>query len=298
MLDLDRFKSVSNSLGHASGDIILRLVADRLQAIVSDDDIVARLGVTEFAILQLSADAQGSAESLAARIIQSFEAKAFMLHGQSIHLGISVGVAMAPADGDDPAELMRNADLALSAAKADGAGRFRRYDVALDESSQQHRTMEADLRRALTHGDLELHYQPLVDAKSGRITSAEALLRWRHPRLGMVPPSEFIPLAEETGLILPLGDWVLRTACVEAANWPSDISVAVNLSPAQFHEPSIINLVAAALESSQLQPERLELEITEGILLHDEKRTLEHSPCSAKWACAFQWTILGPATRH
>ena len=275
MLDLDRFKPVNDTLGHASGDMVLRLVADRLRSILRDDDIVARLGGDEFAILQLSADGPKAAEALASRIIEAFESKPFMLDGQSIHLGTSIGIAMAPTDGDDPAELLHSADLALYTAKADGKGTWRRYDVAMDEKTRERRALEAGLRHALAHDQLELHYQPLVDAKTGRITSAEALVRWCHPERGMIPPAEFVALAEETGLILQLGEWVLRTACAEAAVWPGNLSVAVNLSPAQFRERSLVDLIAQILAASGLPPDRLELEITEGVLLNDERRTLE-----------------------
>jgi predicted signal transduction protein with EAL and GGDEF domain len=198
-----------------------------------------------------------------------------MLDGQSIHLSASVGIAMAPGDGDDPAVLMHNADLALYAAKADGRGTFRRYDVSLDEKTRERRMIEAGLRLALAEGQLELYYQPLVNATTGRITSAEALVRWNHPHRGLVPPIDFIGIAEETGLIVPLGEWVIRTACAEAATWPDEISIAINLSPAQFRERSLVGFIVAALDSAALSPTRLELEITEGVLLSDENGTLE-----------------------
>ena len=218
---------------------------------------------------------EAAAGALAARVIEALEERPFLLDGQSVHLGGSIGIALAPEDGTDPAELLRNADLALYAAKADGKGTFRRYDVSLDERTKQRRVLEAGLRNALANGQLELEYQPLVAASTGRIISAEALVRWRHPERGLIPPTEFIGLAEETGLVQPLGNWVLRTACAEAATWPEGISIAVNLSPAQFRERSLVALVASALDAAGLSPHRLELEITEGILLTDEKRTIE-----------------------
>ncbi|MEG3166163.1 EAL domain-containing protein [Sphingomonas sp. PB2P19] len=275
MLGLDRFKVVNDTLGHAAGDIVLGMVADRLRSTLRSDDVFARLGGDEFAVLQLATDEPDAAEALAERVVKVIEARDFMLDGQSIHLGASVGIAMAPDDGDDPAELMRNADLALYAAKADGRGRFRRYDVSLDEKMRERRTLEAGLRLALAKGQMELHYQPLVDAITGRITSAEALVRWNHPDRGLVPPADFIGVAEETGLIVSLGEWVVRTACAEAATWPEDISVAINLSPAQFGERSLVTSIVAALHSANLAPSRLELEITEGVLLSDECGTLE-----------------------
>jgi diguanylate cyclase (GGDEF)-like protein len=275
MLDLDRFKLVNDTMGHAAGDMVLGMVADRLTATLRDDDMVARLGGDEFAILQLATGGTDAAYALATRIIETIEARPFLLDGQSIHIGTSVGIALAPDDGDDPAVLMRNADLALYAAKADGKGVFRRYDVSLNDQAKDRRALEEDLRRALSEEQFEVHYQPLVDARTGRITSAEALVRWHHPSRGMVSPGEFIGVAEETGLILPLGDWVLRTACKEAMTWPQDMCVAVNLSPAQFRERSLVDNVAAALSYARLEPERLELEITEGMLLTDEKGTID-----------------------
>ena len=275
MLDLDRFKLVNDTLGHAAGDMVLGMVADRLTATLREDDMVARLGGDEFAILQLATGGSEAAYALAARIIDAIGARPFLLDGQSIHIGTSIGIALAPADGEDPAVLMRNADLALYAAKSDGKGVFRRYDVSLNDQAKDRRALEEDLRRALLEEQFEVHYQPLVDARTGRITSAEALVRWNHPTRGMVSPGDFIGVAEETGLILPLGDWVLRTACKEAVTWPHDMCVAVNLSPAQFRERSLVDNVAAALASAGLAPERLELEITEGMLLTDEKGTID-----------------------
>ena len=275
MLDLDRFKAVNDTLGHAAGDIVLRMVADRLRSTLRTDDVLARLGGDEFAVLQIAAEEADAAAALAARIVRVIAASPFLLDGQPIHLGASIGIAMVPDDGDDPAELMRNADLALYAAKADGRGTFRRYDVSLDEKMRERRAIEAGLRLALAQGQMELHYQPLVDAMSGRITSVEALVRWNHPTRGLVPPLDFIGIAEETGLIVPLGEWVLNTACLEAATWPEEMRVAVNLSPAQFRERSLVPLVVAALHSANLEPGRLELEITEGVLLSDEGGTLE-----------------------
>jgi len=275
MIDLDRFKPVNDTLGHAAGDIILCKVADRLQSTLRDGDVVARLGGDEFAVLAPGQGGLAAAETLAARIVNVIGGEPFLYAGQSIHLGASVGLAWSQEDGDDPAELLRNADLALYAAKADGRATFRQYDSALDEQMHERRVLEVGLRHALSEGHLELQYQPLVDAQSGRVTSAEALVRWRNAEGGLIPPGEFIPLAEDTGLILPLGEWVLRTACAEAASWPKSIGVAVNLSPAQFREPSLAAVVSSALKAANLSPERLELEITEGVLLMDEKRTLE-----------------------
>ena len=274
MVDLDRFKFVNDTLGHAAGDLVLCKVADRMSSIVRKDDLVARLGGDEFAVLQLHMHDGETAEVLASRIVASIGDQPFMLDGQPVHIGASVGVACAPDDGDDAAELLRVADLALYAAKAEGKARFRRYDPALDEQTRERRAIEAGLRQALVEGQLELHYQPLVDAQLGRITSAEALVRWRHPERGLISPGEFIELAEETALIVPLGEWVLRTACEEAAKWPDGISVAVNLSPVQFRAGNLAGMVAKILQETGLDPHRLELEITEGVLMADEKDTL------------------------
>ncbi|MBY9062522.1 EAL domain-containing protein [Sphingomonas yunnanensis] len=279
MIDLDRFKPINDSMGHAAGDTILRMVAERLQSTLRDGDVLARLGGDEFAILQVSADHLDSVAVLAHRLVQTIGERPFTYLGQALHLAASVGFAWAPHDGDDPAELLRNADLALYAAKADGRATSRRYDPRLDEQTQERRRLEIGLRHAIDGGELELHYQPLMNAKSGEITGAEALVRWNHPGRGLIPPIDFIGLAEETGLILPLGDWVLRTACAQAATWPVHITVAVNLSPAQFRDPTLSSVVLSALSSSGLAPNRLELEITEGVLLNDEARTLATLAC-------------------
>ncbi|WP_267387196.1 EAL domain-containing protein [Sphingomonas sp. GC_Shp_3] len=275
MLDLDRFKIVNDTLGHAAGDLVLAMVADRLKSTVRDDDVIARLGGDEFAILQMSPGQVASVTALATRVVDVIAARPFMLEGQSIYLGASVGMAIAPTDGDDPTALMRNADLALYAAKASGRGAFRRYDVSLDEQMRERRAIETGLRLALAEGQLELHYQPLLDAKTRGITSAEALVRWNHPERGRVSPIDFIGIAEETGLIVPLGEWVVRTACAEAATWPKYMSVAINLSPAHFRDRSLVPSIVQTLQATELAPERLELEVTEGVLLTDETGTLD-----------------------
>ena len=273
ILDLDRFKLVNDTLGHGLGDTLLRKAAERLTAALGAQDLVARLGGDEFAVLQAAPDGPEAVQALATRIIELID-RPFLIDGQLVNVGASVGAALAPADGREPGTLLRNADLALYKAKADGKGTFRRFDPMLDARVQARRSLEADLRRAIAVQEFELHYQPLVDARSGRITAAEALVRWRHPERGLVPPADFIPLAEETGLIGPLGQWVLRTACTQAARWPSHIRVAVNLSPAQFRDLRLAETVKAALTASGLAADRLELEITEGVLLADEERTL------------------------
>ncbi len=273
VIDLDRFKPVNDMLGHAAGDLLLRKVADRLGSAMREGDVVARLGGDEFVVLQTDAYEAGAAESLAVRLI-ALLSRPFALDGHLAHIGASIGIALAPTHGTDAAELLHNADLALYAAKRDGRGVHRIYEQELDLRMRERLLLEAGLRQALANDELELHYQPLLDTRSERITSAEALVRWRHPERGLIPPSDFIALAEETGLIVPLGEWVLRTACAEAATWPSELSVAVNLSPAQFRDNQLSDTVRAALAAAQLSPRRLELEITEGVLLSDEQRTL------------------------
>ena len=273
MIDLDRFKHVNDTLGHSTGDLLLRKVADRLGATAREGDVIARLGGDEFAILLLAADSD-EAGRLAGRIVERIGEHPFLLDDQVVYIGASIGIASSPFDGDEPAELLRHADLALYAAKADGKSRYRHYDSALNAASVERRILEEGLRNAIANDELELFYQPLLDTHSGRITSAEALLRWKHPDRGLISPVDFITLAEETGLILPLGEWVIRTACREAAGWPDDINVAINLSPVQFRDTCLAATIEAALAVTGLEPHRLELEITEGVLLTDEDQTL------------------------
>ena len=273
LVDLDGFKLVNDSLGHGVGDRLLVRTAERLRSAVREDDVVARLGGDEFVVLQADAADAERTRALASRIVDLM-GRTFLIDGQLINVGASVGVAVAPADGREPEVLLRNADLALHKAKADGKGAFRLFEPELDARMQARRGLEADLRRALSRQEFELHYQPLVDTRSGEVTSAEALVRWRHPSRGLVPPAEFIPLAEETGLIAPLGLWVLRTACADAVGWPARIRLAVNLSPVQFRDPRLAETVKAVLAATGLPATRLELEVTEGVLLADEERTL------------------------
>ena len=273
IIDLDRFKPVNDMLGHAAGDLLLCKVAERLRSAMRDGDVIARLGGDEFVVLLTEAEHAESAVGTATRLIELLS-HPFSLDGHLAHVGASVGVALAPEHGDTPDELLHNADLALYAAKRDGRGSAKLFERAFDTRMRERLALEAGLRRALAEGELVLHYQPLLDTHSGRIASAEALVRWRHPERGLIPPLDFITLAEETGLIVPLGEWVLRTACTEAATWPNELSVAVNLSPTQFRDPHLAETVEAALKAARLSPMRLELEITEGVLLADEERTL------------------------
>ena len=271
-LDLDRFKDVNDTLGHKAGDDLLRQVAVRLNRCVRDSDTVARLGGDEFAILQ-SGDAQPSgAAALAQRIINELELP-YDLGSHRVVVGASIGIALAPRDGSDADILMRNADLAMYRVKADGRAGFAFYESSMHEAMQARVALEADLRRGLSRDEFQPFYQPIVDTKTYRISGFEALLRWHHPDRGLVPPNDFIPLAEEIGLIAALGRAVLRRACRDAAGWPKPVSVSVNISPLQFRG-DLLEEVKAALEGSGLTPHRLELEITETVLLANSEATL------------------------
>jgi len=267
-IDLDRFKTVNDTLGHPLGDALLREAAERLRNCVREGDTVARLGGDEFAVVQTGLSDMAGATRLAGRVVEAMSAP-FELHGHQVVIGASVGVSAAPSDGEDADELLKKADMALYRAKADGRGAFHFFERAMDEQLQARRALELDLRRALQDGEFELFYQPLYHLDDERVTGCEALLRWRHPERGMVSPADFIPLAEEIGLIVPLGEWVLRTACAEAVRWPTHVRLAVNLSPAQFRDRGLVTTVVSALASSGLPAQRLELEITESVLLQD-----------------------------
>jgi len=272
-IDLDRFKTVNDTLGHPLGDALLREAAERLRNCVREGDTVARLGGDEFAVVQTGLRDMGGATRLAGRIVEAMSAP-FDLQGHQVVIGASVGVAAAPSDGEDADELLKKADMALYRAKADGRGAFHFFERAMDEQLQARRALELDLRRALQAGEFELFYQPLYHLGDERVTGCEALLRWRNPERGMVSPADFIPLAEEIGLIVPLGEWVLRTACAEAANWPAHVRLAVNLSPAQFRDRGLVRTVVSALAASGLAAHRLELEITESVLLQDSQANM------------------------
>jgi diguanylate cyclase (GGDEF)-like protein len=269
-LDLDRFKEVNDTLGHPIGDLLLQAVAERMTSCVRGEDIVARLGGDEFAIVQVASEHPPNIIALAARLIDVVGAP-YNLNGHQVVVGTSIGIAIAPADGDKPDILMKNADLALYRAKADGGGIYRFFEREMDARMEARRVLELDLRKAIVNGEFELYYQPITDVKSGQITGCEALIRWHHPTRGMVQPMEFISIAEETGLIVPLGEWVLRQACAEAARWPKHVTVAVNVSPAQFKSRNLVPTVVSALATSGLLPGRLELEITELTLMQENE---------------------------
>jgi diguanylate cyclase (GGDEF)-like protein len=269
-MDLDRFKDVNDTLGHPMGDALLKAVAQRLRGCVRDSDIVARIGGDEFAILQSAVSQPANATALARRIIDAISLP-YELEGHQVVLGTSVGIAVAPGDGTEPDQLVKNADLALYRAKGDGRGTYRFFEPGMDEAAQARRKLELDLRSALSTGAFELYYQPLVDLDRNEVSSFEALLRWNHPEQGLICPDAFIPLAEETGLIVPIGEWVLRQACAEAAGWPEQIKVAVNLSAVQFNAGNLVELVFSALSASRLAAHRLELEITETAFLENSE---------------------------
>ncbi|KQW28798.1 diguanylate cyclase [Rhizobium sp. Root274] len=267
LLDLDRFKQVNDNHGHAGGDELLREVAGLLQQLCSEGDTLARLGGDEFVILHMSGEDPKSAGHLATRIIKRL-GQPFHLRSGTAHIGVSIGLACAPVDGTDPDQLIRNADLALYRAKADGRNRFRYFDSSLDATARRRNLIEQELALAVSLSTLELYFQPLIDAQSHQVVCAEALLRWNHTRLGPISPAEFIPIAEETGLITSIGAWVLREACRVSANWPDDVRVAVNLSSRQFLSPGLVPMVENALKANAMRPGRLELEVTESLLMN------------------------------
>jgi diguanylate cyclase (GGDEF)-like protein len=269
-LDLDHFKTVNDTLGHSAGDDLLRGVTERLAACLEDGDLIARMGGDEFAIL---AEREVSAGILSARLIEAVS-RPFAIQGQEVRVGVSIGVARLPQDGTDPDRLLRNADLALYGAKGAGRNRHHCFTLAMEAEIQTRRALEQDLRAAFAADGLEIYYQPVLLAASGRLAGFEALLRWRHSERGFISPTEFVPMAEETGLIDPIGEWILRTACAEAASWPAPLRVAVNLSPVQFRNRGLVDTVRRVLAETGLAPDRLELEITETVLLAENAANL------------------------
>lgn len=267
-VDLDRFKTVNDTLGHPIGDALLRKVADRLKTASREDDLVARLGGDEFAVIQSGMFQPDAAKTLAKRLVDLI-GRTYTVDGEVLHIGASIGVAFSPENGLEADVLLKNADLALYRAKAEGRSCYRFFEPGMNDRMQARRLLEVDLRRALAFKELQLVYQPQISIATNAIVGFEALLRWHHPTRGVVSPADFIPLAEDIGLILPIGEWVLRTACRQAAAWPTSVSIAVNLSPVQFGSEKLAEMVRAALKRSGLSPSRLNLEITEGALLEE-----------------------------
>ena len=272
-LDLDRFKLVNDLLGHDTGDRLLKLVAERLRDVLGGRAVVARLGSDEFAILAESLSGPAQVSILAEEIIDLIGIP-FDLDGHQMAVICSAGIALAPSDGQTADELMKHADIALGRAKSEAAGSWSFFDTGMAASLVAKQQLELDLRVALENHQFELLYQPLYNIKSREITAFEALIRWRHPLRGLVGPDEFIPLAEQNGLIIPIGEWVVRQACAEAAKWPRGVNIAVNLSPAQFKSRNLVSAVRHALDASGLQGARLELEITEAVLMLNSEATL------------------------
>ena len=273
-LDIDHFKSINDTLGHPVGDSLLNAVSERLRDCVPANDAIARLGGDEFAIVHTAIRNPEDCIPLLNKISEAIRAP-YNLDGHQVLADLSIGIAIAPGDGLEPDELLKNADLALYGAKAEGRGTYRFFEVEMDARMKERRTLELDLRRAVADGEFELYYQPVIGLDTGAIVGCEALIRWHHPERGIISPADFIPVAEETGLIVPIGEWVLRQACTDAAGWPEHLKVAVNLSPAQFRSRSLVQMVFNAFASAGLRPERLELEITETVLMQRNETTLE-----------------------
>jgi len=267
-LDLDRFKHVNDLGGHAAGDELLRQVAERLNGSIRTEDTVARLGGDEFAVIQVGVAHPDGPGIMAERLVKAISTP-FEIHGQQTMIGTSIGIALYPGDGEEGEDLVRAADTALYRAKEAGRGTFRFFEADMDVRLQERRMLERDLRQALAGEELRVHYQPLADCGGGDILGFEALVRWKHPKHGLIAPAQFIPLAEECGLIRQLGAWVMWRACTDAASWPSDKLVAVNLSPAQFRHADLAKEILAVLADTGLAPQRLELEVTESLLIDD-----------------------------
>ena len=273
LLDLDHFKTINDTLGHPVGDDLLKAVAARLQQCAGDTGTVARLGGDEFGVVQIRIHDPSETAALAEQIQQAV-AVPYELSGHHLLINVSIGIALSPDEGLDADSLLRNADIALYGAKAGGRGTCKFFEKTMDDRMKLQRDLELDLRMALERDEFELHYQPILNLETDTICGCEALLRWNHPSRGLIPPAEFIPMAEDTGLIARIGEWVMRTACAAAATWPDDIRVAVNVSPVQLHTDGLLDTVLDALDSAGLAPHRLEIEITEAVLMRNSETTL------------------------
>ena len=273
LIDLDRFKAINDTLGHPIGDKLLKEVAARLSTVIRPIDMLTRFGGDEFVVLQMATERNQDAKRLAMRLASTLN-EPFEIDGHRIDIGASIGIAVAPQDGVDADQLLKKVDMALYAAKKSGGGSHCFFAMEMEDAAQERRAIEIDLREALALQQFHLNYQPLVDLATGQVTTCEALLRWTHPVRGNVPPSVFIPVAEETGQIVAIGEWALNRACVDAATWPNGVKVAVNLSPVQFRERGLTLQVVIALAKSGLAAQRLELEVTERVLLEETEATL------------------------
>jgi len=270
LLDLDRFKGVNDTMGHPAGDLLLRITAQRLCRVVREIDTVARLGGDEFAIVQTSVERRADVERLCSRILDAIK-QPYDIEGHGVDMATSIGIAVAPDDGLEAEGLLKNADIALYAVKTGGRGSWQFFEPAMEAQAQARSALEHDLRHALPAGELEVVYQPAIDLDSNEISGVEALLRWNHPQRGLVMPAEFIPVAEDIGLIAEIGEWVLNTACAAAIAWPASVRIAVNLSPVQFKDGRLVEIVKNALAKSGLPAHRLELEITETVVLQEDQ---------------------------
>lgn len=274
LLDLDGFKNINDALGHPTGDALIKSVAAAMLGAVQQDDLLIRLGGDEFCIVHISAEPETTAVALAERLIKIVR-ETRIIEGNEIFVGVSVGIAVLDAMVKEASELLKRADTAMYCAKLDGRGVWRMFRDEMGEAQRRRHMMQLDLRNAIQRSEFDLHFQPIINLKTGRISCFEALLRWSRRPDGPIAPDQFIPLAEDTGLIVPIGDWVLRRACEEAARWPQDIRIAVNVSPVQFRGKHILTSLVSALARSGVAPERLELEITESVMLRNSEETIE-----------------------
>ena len=274
LIDLDGFKGINDTLGHTAGDLVLRGISERLSSAVGAAGIAARMGGDEFAVVMDVGAGVRDAHMLAVRLIEAGK-RPFVVDGQSLGIAFSIGIAVAPGDGSSAEFLLRNADLALYAAKHDRRGGYRFFEPAMDKAMRDRREMEHELAQALERGQFELHYQPILNIRTQRFAGFEALVRWRHPKHGMIPPARFVPIAEETGLIVPIGEWALREAIAEAAKWPSTMRVAINVSSVQFQRGNLVATIMNALGATGLAPERVEIEITESVFFDNSAANLD-----------------------
>jgi diguanylate cyclase (GGDEF)-like protein len=274
LLDLDSFKTINDTLGHPIGDDLLREIAARLRQCIGDTGTVGRLGGDEFGVVQFRIADPSEAVSLAERIQEAISAPC-ELGGHRLTINASIGITLCPDEGRDAESLLKSANMALHKAKAEGGGTFKFFERVIDDRMKLRRALELDLGVALDNGELELQYQPIVNLQTDMISGCEALLRWNHPSRGLISPAQFIPLAEATGLVAKIGAWVMRTACAEAVNWPDDVGIAVNVSPAQLNKEGLLDVVLEALRTTGLAPHRLAIEITEALLMLDNEATLD-----------------------